>query len=361
MLEIVWRAIESLEEQVSVIPAAGLEAVALGHAPGRHTPDAIRDAMARLCRDGHLLETVHPRLGRAFTTLRIVEAQRVLAAWVTSTQSDALATRRQFNTIANALDMASRRSLEVLVFTHRQVLRLHQTSKDDHTALLRHLIGMASGRPVHALAATPALAREIGITGSTLDAFLSEAARPNSCAGGLLLVEGASAIPAVGMAGLAAKASRLGFARVVLVTGTGDRHSQPLRFMAEAGLPTVRHGPDPGLVETAHLVHANSILEGTAQPVIEVDHERLADEACHLWLSLTPAARRTTVILAGTPELENDIQQSFGEWKDTRTTIMIDRLLDRGLDASQLADPSSYGKGTSSSSARRHTAVPRAP
>ena len=81
VLEIVWRALEFLEARVSVIPAADLEAVALGHAPGCHTPATIRDAMARLCQDGHLLETAHPRLDHAFTTPRIVEAERALAAW----------------------------------------------------------------------------------------------------------------------------------------------------------------------------------------------------------------------------------------------------------------------------------------
>ena len=200
-------------------------------------------------------------------------------------------------------------------------------------------------RPVLGVAATPVLARETGIASSTLEAFLTEAARPGSLAGGLLLVEGASAVPAVGMAGLAAKASRLGFARVVLVTGTGERHSQPLRLMAEAGLRTIHHGPDPGLVETARLVHANSVPGDTGQPVIEVEHERLADEARHLWISLTPVTRATTVILAATPELEADIQDTFGERKDRSSGIVIERLLDRGLDARQLADPSSYEEG----------------
>ena len=343
VLEIVWRALESLEARVSVIPAADLEAVALGHAPGRHTPDAIRDAITRFCRDGHLLETVHSRLDRAFTTPRIVETEKVLSTWVASTRSDALAIRGQFNTAA--LDMASRRSLEALVFTHRQVVRLHHTSKDDHTALLRHLVGLSSGRPALVLSTGPALSRETGITGSTLDTFLIEAARPGSCAGGLLLVEGACAIPAVDMAGLAMKASQLGFARVVLLTGAHERLSQPLRFMAEAGLPTIHHGPDPGLVETARLIHATSILQEVTQPVIEVDHERLADEALQLWFSLTPATRSTTVILAATPGLESDIQDALGEWKNAGSTIVIERLLDRGLDARQLADPSSYEEG----------------
>ena len=344
-LEIVWRSLESLEARLSVMSAADLEAVALGHAPGRHASAVMRDAIARLVRDGHLLETVHPRLDRAFTTPRIVEAEKVLTAWVTSIQTDALATRHRFSAIAASLDMASRQSLEALVFTDRQVVRLHFMSDDERIIHLRHLIDISSGRPCLALSTTPAFRREIGISGSTLNDFLIGAARPRSFAGGLILVDEASAISALDMAGLATKASHLGVARVVLVTGTRERSSQALRFMAEAGLRSVHHGSHPGLVETAHLVHPTGILERAGQPVIEVDHERLADEARHLWLSLTPATRSATVILAATPELEGDIQDCFSERKDKGSAIMIERLLDRGLDARQLADPSSYEEG----------------
>ena len=344
-LEIVWRALEHFEARVSVISAADLEAVALGHAPGRHASAPIRDAIARLVRDGHLLETVHPRLDRAFTTPRIVEAEKALKAWATSTRTEALATRGRFNAVTQSLDMASRRSLEALVFTRRQVVRLRHTSNDDRIALLRHLIDISSGRPCLALSTTPAFWRGTGIGVSTLGTFLTGATRSRSFAGGLLLVEEASAIPAVDLADLATRASHLGFARVVLSTGIHERHSQPLRRMVEVGLPVLHHGSDPGLVETVHLVHPTSILEGAGQPVIEVDHERLADEARNLWLSLSPATRATTVILAATPELEGDIQDSFSEGKDKGSAIVIDRLLDRDLDARQLSDPSSYEEG----------------
>ena len=241
--------------------------------------------------------------------------------------------------------MASRRSLEALIFTRHPVVRLRCTSEDDRTDLLRHLIDVSPGRPCLALSTTPGLWRETGVPGSTLNDFLSGATRPRSFAGGLILVDEASAISALDMAGLATKASYLGVARVVLVTGTRERSSQALRFMAEAGLRSVHHGSHPGLIETAHLVHPTSILERASQPVIEVDHERLADEARHLWLSLTPATRNATVILAATPELEGDIQDCFSERKDKGSAIMIERLLDRGLDARQLADPSSYEEG----------------
>ena len=350
VLEVVWRALESLEASRSVISAADLEAVALGHAPGRHTPEAVGDAIARLCRDGHLVETVHPRLDRAFTTPRLVEAEETLAAWVASARTEPLAGRHQVRAISASLDMASRRSLEALVFDNRPVVRLRSTSDDEGMVLLRHLIDIARDRPLLGLAATPAFLRDAGIPGTTLQAFLAGTAR--SHAGGLLVVHEASTIPALAMAALARKASGLGFARVVLVTGARERLSEPLRFMAGAGLHSIRRGPDLGLVETARLVHATSIL-----PVIEVESARLAEEARHLWCALSGATRSTTVILAATPELEDAIQDSFGEGRDASSTIVIERLLDRGLDARQLADPSSYEEGDTLIKGRSLTTV----
>ena len=55
-LEIVGRAMEHLEERQSVFAAHQLEAHALGHSPGRHTLEAIRDAIAWMVRDRHLVE-----------------------------------------------------------------------------------------------------------------------------------------------------------------------------------------------------------------------------------------------------------------------------------------------------------------
>ena len=339
VLEIVWRAVEALEARMSTIAATDLEAVALGHAPGRHDPAVIREAMDWLCRDGHLVRTTHPRLDEAFTTPRIIDAERVLAAWVNSTHGETLASAGELKAMGTALDITHRRSLEELVLSRRQVVGLRHTCGDDPSLLLRPLIDIARERPLLGLAAPTASLRATGLRCSTLDAFLIGATTAGSHVGGLLLVDEASTIPALDMARIATKASRLGFARTILLTRTRERVGEALRAMIKAGLRSVDHGADAGLVETARLVHARRIPSTTVRPVIEVSYERLADEACHLWLSLAPTVRDTIVILAATPELEGDIQDCFSEGKQSRQSIVVGRLVERDLDADQLADP----------------------
>ena len=69
--DIVWRAVEYLEGKATVFSTAELTAIALGHAPGRHTPAMVEQAITRLRRDGHLLEAERRGMDRAFTTPRI--------------------------------------------------------------------------------------------------------------------------------------------------------------------------------------------------------------------------------------------------------------------------------------------------
>ncbi len=257
-LEIVWRTLDDLEARNLVINRADLEATALAHAPGRHAPQAIHDAIARLARDGHLLETRHPRIDHAFTTPRLDEARDVLAAWASAPQTGTL-----------ALTPHAPESLAAVLSSDRQVVRLHHAAGDSP---LRSLLENSS----------------------------------NS----LFVVPHASAIPPLAMAALA---TQHGSARVVLMTSAGERPSPALSFLAQAGLETVRTQPDPGLVATARLLHPDN-----EEAVIEVDHARLADEARDLMAALSPG---TTAFLAATPDLEQEIQHAFNEWRDPATII----------------------------------------
>ena len=128
---------------------------------------------------------------------------------------------------------------------------------------------------------------------------------------------GLAEITAIEMAGLARAASRLSLARVVLVAETIERTRpdprQPFRLMVEAGMPMADLGPELSLVETVRLIHPFEAGPGTTRPVIEVDHDRLSDEAVRLWLALSPKNEGyATAILAGTPELGADIHDAMG-------------------------------------------------
>ena len=79
-LEIVGRAMLHLEERQSVFADRDLETLALSHSPGRHSIEAIRDAIASMIRDGHLVEAELRRSDRAFVTDRALKAERSVIA-----------------------------------------------------------------------------------------------------------------------------------------------------------------------------------------------------------------------------------------------------------------------------------------
>ena len=79
-LEIVGRAMQHLEERQSVFAECELEALALGHSPGRHSIGEIRDAVEWMVRDGHLVEAQLRRSDRSFVTRRALKAERSVIA-----------------------------------------------------------------------------------------------------------------------------------------------------------------------------------------------------------------------------------------------------------------------------------------
>ena len=355
--DIVWRAMEYLEGKAPVFSTAEITAIALGHAPGRHTPAMVEQAITGLRRDGHLLEAERRGMDRAFTTPGIVEAEKGIVSWATSGNAIPLSTRKEFHEHTQSLDAASRQALDTLTFTRHQVTGLRLPPDDGRFAILKHLAAIAGDRPLHGLAPTPAGTRDLvhraGVSSSTLEDFLERhATLPANyahLAGGVVVVDGACGITAIEMAGLARAASRLSIARVVLVADTVGRRRpdprQPFRLMAEAGMPVADLGPELSLVETVRLIHPFEAGPDTTRPVIEVDHDRLSDEAVRLWLALSPKTRAATAILAGSPELGADIHDAMGADRAKAPGIGIERLVDRRMNRDQLADPANFQEG----------------
>ena len=354
---IVWRAVEYLEGKAPVFSTAELTAIALGHAPGRHTPAMVEQTIARLRRDGHLLETERRGMDRVFTTPCIVEAEKTVVSWVTCRNGIPLSTSKEFQKRTQSLDAASRQALNTLVFSRHQVAGLRLPPDDGRFALLKHLAAIARDRPLHGLAPTPAGIRDLqhrtGLPGSTLEDFLQRHAsvpeNSGRLAGGVVVVDGACGITAIEMAGLARTASRLSLARVVLVADTVERKRpdprQPFRLMAEAGMPVADLGSELSLVETVRLIYPFEAGPGTTRPIVEVDHEHLSDEAVRLWLALSPKTRAATAILAGTPELRADIHDAMGVDRAKAPGIGIERLVDRRMNRDQLADLANFQEG----------------
>ena len=105
-LDIVRRAMRQLEERQSVFAEANLEALALGHSPGRHSIEEIREAIQWMLRDGHLVEAELRRSDRAFVTERALKAERaVIAAMKTGIGDGSVLAREE--EVAAHLDGAS--------------------------------------------------------------------------------------------------------------------------------------------------------------------------------------------------------------------------------------------------------------
>ena len=79
-LEIVGRTMRHLEERYPVFAERELEALALGHSPGRYSIGEIRDAVAWMVRDGHLVEARQRGSDRSFVTDRTLKAERSVIA-----------------------------------------------------------------------------------------------------------------------------------------------------------------------------------------------------------------------------------------------------------------------------------------
>ena len=292
---------------------------------------------------------------RAFTTPGIDEAEKRIISWATSGNAIPLSTRGNFQERTQSLDGACRQALDTRAFSRHQVTGLRLPPDDGRFAILKHLAAIAGDRLLLGLAPTPAgirdLQRRTGVPGSTLGDFLerhaSVPANSGRHTGGVVVVDGACGVTAIEMAGLARAALRLSLARVVLVADTVERTRpdprQPFRLMAEAGMPMMDLGPELSLVETVRLIYPFEAGPGTTRPVIEVDHDRLSDEAVRLWLALSPKTRAATAILAGTPELGADIHDAMGA--DRAKAPGIERLVDRRMNRNQLAEPANFQEG----------------
>ena len=62
-----------LEERQSVFAASELETLALQHSPGRHSIEAVREAIGLLVRDAHLVEATLRHANRAYVTDRALK------------------------------------------------------------------------------------------------------------------------------------------------------------------------------------------------------------------------------------------------------------------------------------------------
>ncbi len=380
-LEIAWRSVRQLEERQSVFAAGDLEALALQHSPGRHSIEAVREAIGLLVRDAHLVEANLRRADRAYVTDRALKAERALIAMMRegAGTGEALCSQEAVEAhLAGAgLTDGQAEAVRTVLLAKDRIVGVQGRAGTGKTAMLAHLRALAGGRPILGLAPSSAaagtLARETGMHTRTLQWFLARCGSVDGSGpaieglkerfgGGVLVLDEASMVSTDQMRFLLQHARALDIARLVLV---GDRSQlraveagQPFRLLQQAGMTTavmedIRRQRNPDLRRAVNAVLAGDpgeAVELLGGSVHEVPWEELAEKAAEAWLELGPEARERTLLVAPTHELRAGVNAAVREALAAEgvlrgRALRIERLVNLGMTRAEKADARNYREG----------------
>ena len=380
VLEAVARAVAHVAERRTAVPEAEIRAVALGHAPGRYTLAEVDAAIARLVRDGELIEVERRGMDRAFVTDRAVKAERrVLASMragcgkgMALAGADAVEARLE----PSRLTRGQREAVRTVLLSNDLVIGVQGHAGSGKTTMLSEVKELLGERKIQGLApsavAARVLAREAGIPTRTLQYFLTrfgDLSDPERLAraraeygGAVLAVDEASMTGSVRMEALLRVARALKVARVVLVGDTKQLKAvdagQPFRLLQKAGMATatmkeVKRQRDPELraaVGLAREGEPGAAIAELGNRVREAPPEELGIEAGRRWLALAPEHRADTLILAPTHAIcrqaNEAVREGLAEEGVLRgRTLAVERLVNRRLTRVQASDIRSYEPG----------------
>ena len=308
-----------------------LEALALGHSPGRHSLGEIREAVAWMVRDGHLVEAELRGSDRSYVTDRTLKAERrVIAAMKAGLGAgEALAGADEVAAhLAGAgLTAGQEEAVRTVLLSRDRIVGVQGWAGTGKTTMLRHVWELAGERPVLGLApearAARVLERESGMNVRTLQWFLTrcgsalgddraEDRLKQMFGGSVVVLDEASLVSTDRMGSLMRIADRLGVARLVLVGDTGQLRAveagQPFLQLQRAGMTTVqmdevRRQRNPVLraaVLASRSGEPGKAVELLGSSMHEVAFDELGEEAARTWLALAPEARDRTLLLAPT-------------------------------------------------------------
>ncbi len=380
LLEAVARAVAHVEERRVRIPEAEIRAVALGHAPGRHTLAEVDAAVARLVRSGELVETQSRGADRAFVTDRAVKTERRMLAALRAErdrgQAQAVPVAVEVSLLESGLTEGQKEAVRTILLSRDRIVGVQGHAGSGKTTMLRTVKDLLGGRTILGLApsasAARVLAREAGIPSRTLQWFLTRhgdlsdparLARARAEFGGAVLaVDEASMIDTVRMEALLRIARSLGVARVALVGDTAQLRAvdagQPFRVLQKAGMATavmdeVLRQRDPELKKASGRARAGepgAAIGELGPRVSEYPREALGPEAGRRWLDLPPEDRADALILAPTHTIRRQVSDTVREGLEAEgllhgRALAIDRLVDRRLTRAQASDIRSYEPG----------------
>ncbi len=383
-LAVVRQAVEHLEERRTVIPANDLRAWALAHGGGRHSLDALDAGIARLRRDGHLIEATARRADLAFVTDRARNAERDIIAGMRvgldAGRSLAPAGAVEAKLDAAGLNPGQRDAVRAILLSPHRTVGVQGHAGSGKTTMLRAVAQLAGERQIVGLAPSASAARvlegEADIPARTLQWFLTryrdvgdgiaspertEEAR-KALGGSVLILDEASMVGTTQMRALTRIAAETGVERLALI---GDRRQlraveagQPFALLQDAGMPTARMDEvvrqrDADLRQAVlHMVadEPRLAVEELGNGVLETAGDELGRKAAQLWLDLDPDLRPGTAILAPTHELRAEINAAVRHGLEDEgvlhgPVLEIERYVNLHLTRSQKGDIANYGEG----------------
>ena len=380
-LEIVGRTVSRLEERYPVFPERELEALALGHSPGQHSLGEIREAVAWMVRDGHLVEAQLRGSDRSYVTDRTLKAERrVIAAMKAGLGAgEALAGADEVAAhLAGAgLTAGQQEAVRTVLLSRDHIVGVQGWAGTGKTTMLRHVWELAGDRPVLGLApearAARVLERESGMNVRTLQWFLTRCGSAvgddraedrlrQMFGGSVVVLDEASLVSTDRMGSLMRIADRLGVARLVLVGDTGQLRAveagQPFLQLQRAGMSTVqmdevRRQRNPVLraaVLASRSGEPGKAVELLGSSMHEVAFDELGQEAARIWLALAPEARERTLLLAPThahrAEINGTIRAELADEGVLRgKALTIERLVSLGMTGAEKGDVRNYREG----------------
>ena len=380
-LSVVRQAVEHLEERRTVFSANDLRAWALAHGGGRHSLDALDAGIARLRRDGHLIEATARRADLAFVTDRARNAEREIIAGMraglNAGRSLAPAEAVEARLDAAGLNPGQRDAVRGILLSPHVTVGVQGHAGSGKTTMLRAVAELAGERQIIGLAPSASAARvlegEADIPARTLQWFLTryrdvgdgiappekmEEARM-ALGGAVLILDEASMVGTTQMRVLTRIAAEAGVERLALI---GDRRQlraveagQPFALLQDAGLPTARMDEvvrqrDADLRQAVlHMVadEPRLAVEELGNGVLETDGDELGRKAAQLWLDLDPALRTGTAILAPTHEMRAEINAAVRHGLEDEGVLHgpeleIERYVNLHLTRSQKGDIANY-------------------